>query len=130
MAMNMTPSRPYLIRAIHEWIVDNDLTPYILVNANFSGAIIPEEFVESGKIILNVSYKAVRDLQMDNDWIQFNARFSGRAMNVSIPTAAVLAIYAKENGQGMVLEEEKGGTPPPAGPSKEKSGKPHLKLVK
>jgi stringent starvation protein B len=136
----MTSSRPYLIRAIHEWIGDNGLTPYVLVNAENTDAVLPQQFVENGKIVLNISPGAVSGLHIDDDWVLFSARFNGQAMDISIPIDAVLAIYAKENGQGMVLdrETEQGDDvpPPPSGPkpaskSKKKSDrKPHLQLVK
>lgn len=126
--MNMTSSRPYLIRAIHEWISDNQLTPYILVNAHAPALKIPERYVENGKIILNVSYRAVRDLQLDNNEINFSARFDGQSMDVHIPIQAVIAIYAKENGQGMVLDEQE-KRPPPERP-RDKVSKPRLTLVK
>ena len=126
--MNMSSSRPYLIRAIHEWITDNQLTPYILVNAHAPSLKIPERYVENGKIILNISYRAVHDLQLDNNEINFSARFDGHAMNVHIPMKAVMAIYAKENGQGMVLDEQD-KSPPPVRPP-EKVTKPRLTLVK
>lgn len=127
--MNMTSTRPYLVRAIYEWITDNQLTPYILVNAQAPSVIIPERYVDNGRIILNIGNTAVRGLQLENDGINFNARFDGQTMNVSIPMQAVMAIYAKENGQGMVLDENKGPTPPPE-PPPEKVSKPHLKLIK
>lgn len=126
--MDMTPSRPYLIRAIHEWIVDNDLTPHILVNAMVPDIVVPEKYIENGRIILNINSSAVRGLELGNEWIQFDARFDGQSMTVSVPTSAVLAIYARENGQGMVLEEEDDDLPPP--PPEKKSDRSHLKVVK
>jgi len=125
----MTSTRPYLVRAIYDWITDNKLTPYILVNAQIPAMKIPERYVDNGRIILNISYRAVRELQLENDRINFNARFDGQPMNVSVPMHAVIAIYAKENGQGMVLDENN-GTPPPPEPPPEKVSKPHLTLVK
>ena len=126
--MKMTSTRPYLIRAIHEWITDNQLTPYILVNAQTPAMRIPERYVDNGRIILNIGYNAVRELTLDNDRINFNARFDGQTMNVSIPIQAVMAIYAKENGQGMVLDEHNGNPPPE--PPPDKVSRPHLTLVK
>lgn len=134
--VTMTSSRPYLIRAIYQWINDNSLTPYILVNAEYPGATVPTQFVEDGKIILNISAQAVDELHIDNDWLLFSARFSGQSMAISIPVNAILAIYAKENGQGMVLDRdgEDGDVPPPGPPdgtSRSKAAKkPHLQLVK
>ena len=104
----MTPSRPYLLRALNEWIVDNNLTPHIVVNAQIEGVIVPTEYVRDGQIILNINPSAVRDLLVSNEAIEFNARFSGRPMTVYLPIKAVLAIYAKENGQGMVFGAEAG----------------------
>lgn len=130
--MSMTPSQPYLLRAIYDWIVDNQMTPYVLVNAENEYAYIPRDYVENGKIVLNVGPIAVNALELGNDYVAFNARFAGKPMEVSFPVNAVLAIYAKENGQGMVFNEAD-DTPPPDddGPDDDsKSGKPNLKLVK
>ncbi len=102
----MTSNRPYLIRALYDWICDNQLTPYVLVDATGDDLNIPHEFVEDGKIVLNLSPSAVRDLELSNDYINFKARFSGKSMNVYFPNHAVQAIYAKENGRGMVFPEE------------------------
>jgi len=129
----MTSSRPYLIRAIYDWIVDNSFTPYLLVNAENDNAIIPREYVEDGKIVLNINPTAISNLQLGNDYIMFNARFSGKAMEVSIPVIAVLAIYAQENGQGMMFDENNNNFPPSSPedtPPPEKSKKPQLKVVK
>lgn len=136
----MTSTRPYLIRAIYEWIEDNGMTPHILVNTELPGVEVPKQHVRENRIILNINPAAVRDLRLGNDWIEFNARFGGVARTVQIPIAAVLAIYAHENGQGMAFSEEKSddgdesalpNTPqsdqPPAKPSR---GKPTLKIVK
>ena len=132
----MSSSRPYLIRAIYDWVIDNNFTPYLLVNAENEHAIIPKEYVEDGKIVLNINPSAISDLQLGNDYIMFNARFSGKAMEVSVPIAAVLAIYARENGQGMMFDENNNDLPPtppenttPPDKSK-KSQKPQLKVVK
>jgi len=126
--MDMTPSKPYLIRAIHEWIVDNELTPHILVNALVPDIVVPEKYIENGRIILNINGSAVRSLELGNEWIQFDARFDGKSMTVSVPTTAVLAIYARENGQGMVLEEDDDDVPPP--PPTKKPDRSHLTVVK
>ena len=125
----MSPSQPYLVRAIYEWIVDNALTPYVLVNAEHDATHVPRQYVENGKIVLNLGPVAVNDLDMANDYITFNARFGGKAMDVSFPVVSVLAIYAKENGQGMVFNESEGENPPPE-PEPDKPGRPSLKLVK
>lgn len=136
----MTSSQPYLIRAIYDWIIDNGFTPYLLVNAENDYAMIPRDFVEDGKIVLNINPSAISDLQLGNDYIMFNARFSGKAMEVSVPIVAVLAIYARENGQGMMFDENtdqpqpptppEDSTPPEAPQKPKKSQKPQLKVVK
>lgn len=129
----MTSQKPYLIRAIYEWLVDNELTPYLLVSTTYEGVQVPEEYVHDNKIVLNIAPDAVKDFVADNEWISFSARFSGKAMELFVPIAAVQAIYGKENNEGMFFPEED-STPPPAptedtqaGSSK---GKPSLKIVK
>ena len=112
----MTSLKPYLIRSIYEWIVDNDLTPHLLVDAENSLAILPQQFIEDGKIVLNIKPQAVQGLMLGNEEIQFNARFSGKPIHIVAPIAAVMAIYAKENGKGMIFDqedEESDKTPPP-----------------
>ncbi|NOY73676.1 MAG: ClpXP protease specificity-enhancing factor [Gammaproteobacteria bacterium] len=130
----MTSSRPYLIRAIHEWIVDNEYTPYVLVNAIEDGVVVPQQHVENDKIILNLSPKAIQCLHLGNDLIEFEARFSGTAMIVSVPPVAVMAIYARENGQGMIFEKEEPDSSPSSEPGKSKRSKPkprpNLRVVK
>lgn len=106
----MTSSRPYLVRALYEWIVDNDCTPHLLVNADHAGVQVPDGFASDGQIVLNVAPSAVRQLQMDNQAISFEGRFGGVPHSLHVPSAAVMAIYARENGQGMVFEAEP--TPP------------------
>ncbi|MCC2636718.1 MAG: peptidase [Moraxellaceae bacterium] len=102
----MTPSRPYFVRAIYEWLNDNNLTPYVLVDATRPGVQVPMAFVKEGRIVLNVAAGAVRDLFLRNEDIGFSARFGGVPMQVFVPMGAVLAIYAQENGQGMFFDEE------------------------
>lgn len=135
----MTPNRPYLLRGLYDWICDNHLTPYLLVDATGDDLSIPFEFVEDGKIVLNISPSAVRDLDLSNDYINFKARFSGQSMNVYFPANAVLAIYAKENGRGMIFQEEEQELgnknelePAPIEDKKEpeKTKTPHLRVVK
>ncbi len=132
----MTSSRPYLIRALYEWVVDNGFTPYILVDATHRDCNVPPQHVQDGRIVLNISPTAVQGLLLGNDWVEFSARFSGRPTGVHLPVRAVLAIYAKENGQGMSFPaeaEEEEATPPPPEPSTPppvRSGRPHLKVVK
>lgn len=104
----MTPSRPYLVKALYEWLLDNELTPHVMVDAEQSAASVPREFVEDGRIVLNILPSAVRDFYMGEDAIAFNARFSGQPMDIYIPMSAVLAVYARENGQGMGFGSEPG----------------------
>jgi len=130
----MTSQKPYLIRAIYEWLVDNELTPYLLVSTEFEGVQVPDEYIHDGKIVLNIAPDAVRNFLADNDWISFSARFSGKAMELFIPILAVQAIYGKENNEGMFFPDED-DTPPPQPPSKEDpnkstKGKPSLSIVK
>ena len=91
---------------MHEWIIDCDLTPYALVDANHADVIIPMEYVEDGKILLNVSPGATQNLNLGNEFVLFSARFNGKSMEVSFPVEAVLAVYAKENGRGMMFKED------------------------
>ncbi len=123
----MNSSRPYLMRAIYEWIVDSNMTPYLLVNANYPGAHVPVEHVNDGKIILNVAPEAVQNLDMMGDEVHFNARFDGKPMRVLVPVAGVLAIYARENGRGMVFNDDD-ETPPD--PEQNKTSGPNLRVVK
>ena len=107
----MTSNRPYLIRALYEWLVDNDLTPYLLVDANREEVKVPSRYVEEGRIVLNVSPSAVRDLHLGNELIAFEARFGGSAFAISLPPEAVLGVYARENGKGMLFPDEDAGEP-------------------
>lgn len=128
----MTPSRPYLIRALYEWIIDNGQTPYILVDAEDEGVVVPRQFVEGGKIVLNINPSAVQNLELGNQFVELDARFSGTPMHVCVPAKSVLAIYAKENGKGMVFSDEDGGDEPPpdSSPDEDKSKRPQLRVVK
>jgi stringent starvation protein B len=103
---NMTPRRPYLVRAFYEWLLDNELTPHLMVDANMSGVRVPLEFVQDGQIILNVAPRAVGNIEISNEVITFQARFSGKPHSVIVPMYAVLAIYARENGAGTMFEPE------------------------
>lgn len=123
----MTSTRPYLIRAFYEWITDNQLTPHLVVDATMPETEVPLNYVQNGKIILNIDSHAVRDLRLGNDGIHFNARFGSRSVNVSVPPAAVIAIYAKENGQGMIFKENESDLTSESVPAK--PTKPSLKLV-
>ena len=102
----MTSHRPYLLRALYEWISDNGMTPHLLVDAHGPAVQVPRSAVKDGRIVLNVAERAVQRLEMGNDVIQFSARFGGVSQSVSVPVGAVLAIYARETGQGMALPEE------------------------
>jgi stringent starvation protein B len=102
--MSMTSQRPYLVRAFYEWILDNKCTPYILVNAYESGVEVPQDFVKDGQIVLNISPVAVQGLLIANEGLEFNGRFGGIPTRVRVPIIAVMGIYAKENGQGMIFE--------------------------
>lgn len=130
----MVSSRPYLIRAIYDWIVDSGLTPYIMVNAEADNVTVPAQYIQDGRIILNVGPRAVHGLELSNDWVMFSARFSGVSQEVSLPPEAVLAVYAKENGRGMVFNEEDTigdePKPPPHKPEPPVKGKPTLRVVK
>jgi len=129
----MNSNRPYLLRALYEWISDNHMTPHVLVDAAIEGVDVPDQAIQKGKVILNIDQAAVHDLDMGNDWLSFNARFSGRQYAVMVPVEAVLAIYSKENGQGMMFALEDESTPPtdPEGGSDLKPARrPHLKVVK
>lgn len=106
MAQQMTPNRPYLVRAFFDWIVDNSLTPYLLVNAEASGVQVPAQYVKDGQIVLNIAPQAVGGLDMGLDAIRFNARFGGVAHQIYIPLWSVQAIYARENGAGTMFSDE------------------------
>jgi stringent starvation protein B len=127
----MTSSRPYLIRAIYEWIVDNGMTPHILVDATGEEVQVPRQHVDAGKIVLNIAPMAVQALTLGNERVSFRARFDGAAIQVNVPVRQVLAIYTRENGQGMMFGDEEGH--PPEGPDDSGPGtpaRPRLKVVK
>jgi stringent starvation protein B len=115
---------------LNEWIVDNGLTPYLLVDAEYPGTIVPMEFLQDGKIVLNISNTAVTDLKLGNDAISCNARFSGNSMELFVPVGAVAAIYAKENGMGLLFPEEDDSGSDPEMSHSEDHKKPDLKVVK
>lgn len=104
----MTPRRPYMLRAFYDWLLNNDLTPHLVVDATLPGVRVPMEFVQDGQIILNVAPRAVGNLELGDDEVRFNARFSGKPHTVIVPLYAVQAIYARENGAGTMFEPEKG----------------------
>lgn len=127
----MTSSRPYLLRAVHEWIADNDLTPQIVVDAHHEHVRVPDAYVRDGKIVFNISHTAVRGLSIGNEWVEFSARFGGNSFDVAVPVNAVLAIMARENGTGMSFPDTGGDRPPPASQRPpEPRGRPSLKVVK
>ena len=129
----MVSTRPYLIRAIYEWAQDNNLTPHILVDTTDPNVSVPTEFIEDDKIILNIAASAVASLSLGNDYISFNARFAGAAREIFVPISAVRAVYARENGMGVVLPEDPEQEDTTAGaPAAEASvPKPsHLKIIK
>jgi stringent starvation protein B len=155
-APRMTSHRPYLLRALYEWIADNGMTPHLLVDATRPGVRVPPHTVQDGKVVLNIAARAVAHLDMDNDAVAFTARFGGVSHAVIVPVDAVLAIYARETGQGMALPDDgsaqapgadagapgaadavtparEGDAPddtPPAGDPPPKRGGPHLRIVK
>ena len=106
MVPNMTPSRPYLLRAFYEWLLDNDMTPHLLVDANARMVQVPQQFARDGQIVLNIAPQAVVAFTMDKEAVSFNARFGGVPQQVYIPMAAVLAIHARENGVGTFFPPE------------------------
>lgn len=126
----MSSNRPYLVRAIYQWVSDNGLTPYLLVDARQPDVVVPSSAVKDGQVVLNIAMRAVSDLDLGNDRIRFMARFSGVSQQVVVPIGAVLAIYAQENGQGMMFPAEPVSpeTPPPA-PEPARTG-PRLRVVK
>jgi len=134
----VTSNRPYLIRALYEWLVDNDQTPYFLVDAERDDVMVPAAYVEDGRIVLNVSPTAVRDLDLGNDAVTFSARFGGHAHNIFVPPDAVLGVYSRENGQGMLFPDDEvsegpdndGPDEPPTPPPGGGRGRPALKVVK
>lgn len=101
----VSSKRPYLIRAMHEWMSDNGHTPHLVVDALRDGVLVPAEHIKDGRIVLNVSYTAAHALQLGNDTVAFRARFGGKPFDVSVPVSAVLGIYARETGQGMVFSD-------------------------
>ncbi|SDG06786.1 stringent starvation protein B [Onishia taeanensis] len=102
----MLSSRPYLARALYQWLLDNDQTPHMVVDAKQPGVEVPEQFVQNGQIVLNIAPQAVEELFMENDAISFSARFGGKPMRVMVPIEALIALYARENGVGMVFGHE------------------------
>jgi stringent starvation protein B len=130
-AQIMTSNRPYLLRAMYEWIADNGMTPYILVDAAAPGVIVPRSAIKDGRVVLNIAARAVAQLELGKDRVRFMARFSGVSQSVEAPMSAILAIYAQENGQGMMFPAET-NPPPPVTTADEPAAKKgsHLRVVK
>ncbi|MFM2486728.1 ClpXP protease specificity-enhancing factor [Celerinatantimonas yamalensis] len=148
----MTPNRPYLLKAFFDWLLDNQLTPHLVVDATYIGVEVPQQFVQNGQIVLNVAPGAVGQFSMGTDEVSFNARFGGVPFQVYIPMGAVLAIYARENGAGTMFEPEpyydaiddeltvlrsidgpsgsSDDDPDPEPPSPSTKGKPSLRVIK
>ncbi len=101
---SITPTRPYMVRALYQWIEDNELTPYLMVDATAKNLQIPTEHVQDGRIVLNIASRATGNMSMENDYIHFSARFGGVSQDIWVPLTAVLGIYAKENSQGMFFD--------------------------
>lgn len=112
--MTMSSSRPHIVRALYEWIIENDCTPYILVNAFADDVEVPQEHVKDGQIILNISPSAVQSLFIRSEAIDFDGRFAGIPKRVYVPISAVMGIYAKENGQGMIFDPDANLPKPPS----------------
>lgn len=128
----MISTKPYLIRAIRDWALDNRFTPQILVDATVAGVQVPQSYVSNGQIVLNIADQAVEMLEMGNEVLSFAARFNGAPHDIDVPVESVLAIFARENGQGIFFKEPDGSPGPDGKDEKEsdKVTKPTLKLVK
>jgi stringent starvation protein B len=134
--MSTRSRRPYLIRAIHEWACDNGYTPHMLIAADYPGVVVPREFVQEGRITLNISPMAVQNLDLKAEPIWFSARFSGHSFDIQVPCGAVLAVFARENGEGIVFGEIEPPQPSDGAgtggeeKAKPKPGRPQLRVVK
>ncbi len=132
--MPQLPKRPYLLRALYDWIIDSELTPYLLVTVDDTSVQVPQEYVSEGKIVLNVSPMAVRELDLGQEAVTFSGRFGGRPFPIHVPMASIQAIYAKETGEGMMFEPENiAPEPDPQPPEPDPESSPpggHLKVVK
>lgn len=126
----MTSNRPYLLRALNEWIIDNNMTPYILVDAEYPGSSVPQECIQDGKIVLNISPTAVKNLIIDGELLNCNARFAGKSIALQCPVAAISAIYARENGHGMIFPDEQTGQDDAEVKQEPTQKKPELRLIK
>ena len=140
--MSMSSKRPYLIKAFFDWIVDNDCTPYIVVDAYVADVEVPQEHVIDGQIVLNLAPRAVKNFVMEDDYLSFTTRFGGIPTAIQLPLRAVMGIYARENGQGMMFQpEDEPEAPPPMellpkqpalgkAETDAKSGRPSLRVIK
>ena len=126
----MTSSKPYLVRALYEWILDNDNTPYILVDTGSEQVSVPNGIASDGKVVLNLAPAAIQNLEMTNDFVSFSARFNGAAEQIFVPVASILAIYARENGEGMMFPSEEENDNTAAAKPDSKSRGPTLKVIK
>ncbi|NQY25655.1 MAG: ClpXP protease specificity-enhancing factor [Piscirickettsiaceae bacterium] len=127
----MTSQKPYLVRAIYEWLLDNQLTPYLLVNTTIDGVQVPHDYINDNKIVLNIAPNAISNFHANNEWVSFSARFSGKPMELFVPITAILAIYSKENNEGMFFTDDEPLKPPtPSKSSSIKRAQPKLKVVK
>lgn len=127
----MTSNRPYLVRALYEWISDNGLTPYLLVDAGMDEVRVPPSAAKDGRVVLNIAARAVTKFEISNESVHFHARFSGVSQVVHVPMTAVLAVYAQENGQGMMFSADNSPAGPPPAPQPEEAPKrPHLRVIK
>ena len=136
----MTSSRPYLIRAMYQWIIDNDMTPHLLANATVENCLVPHAYIQDGKIVLNVAPMAITDMVLGDEAVTFGARFNGVSESLYVPINAIEAIYARENGQGMMFSDDESlpktdklvheqGSDPDPEPDPDKP-KPTLRVVK
>lgn len=123
--------RPYLLRAMHEWMTDSGHTPHVIVDAERPGVEVPRAYVKDGKIVLNLSATAAHGLVLGNERVEFSARFAGVVHRVLLPVESILGIYARETGEGMVFSEQESGPEPPTRPTPgEETRRPQLKVVK
>ena len=127
-----TSKRPYLIRAMHEWMTDNGLTPYVVFDAGTDDLKVPEQYISDDKLILNISYSATRNLNITNDRMSFETRFDGVVRHIDVPIVIIIGIYAKETGQGMIFSEDEAAQLPDIVEAIEprSKGQPTLKIVK
>jgi stringent starvation protein B len=126
----LTSSKPYLVRALYQWILDNDNTPYILVDTGSEQVSVPNGIASDGKVVLNLAPAAIQNLEMTNDFVSFSARFNGAAEQIFVPVASILAIYARENGEGMMFPSEEENDNTAAAKPDSKSRGPTLKVIK